>query len=140
MRFILLQIYGTGETCPGNPEFSREHNLKLLSKSLWERAIYSPPRSPKPRTLTNHIGVSDTGGAKSVDRIRVSSIGSLRWSGYVTPCPCPILLIGRNVIQLCAVIFSNACLVPPLELGRFHYFARPYSFLDMGLDIQARLG
>jgi len=39
-------------------------------------------------------------------------------SGYVTPC---IVLIGRSVIQLRAVIFSNACLVPPLELGHLHY-------------------
>ena len=60
------------------------------------------------------------------DRIRhksnlsVSCAGSLAYggSGYVTPC---ILLIGRSVIQLRAVIFSNACLVPPLELGHFHY-------------------
>ena len=42
----------------------------------------------------------------------------LRWSGYVTPY---ILLIGHSVIQLRAVIFSNACLVPPLQLGHFHY-------------------
>ena len=26
---------------PGNPEFSRENNLNLLSESLWEWAIYS---------------------------------------------------------------------------------------------------
>ena len=35
-------------------------------------------------------------------------------------------------------ILSNACLVPPLELGHVHY-ARPYSFLDVGLDFQASL-
>ena len=31
-----------------------------------------------------------------------------------------IVVIGRSVIQLRAVRFSNACLVPPLELGDFH--------------------
>ena len=39
-----------------------------------------------------------------------------------------ILLIGRSVIQLRAVIFSNPCLVPPLELG--HFFNT--RFLDVG--------
>ena len=33
---------------PRNTEFSREHNLNLLSESLWERAIYSLPNSPGP--------------------------------------------------------------------------------------------
>ena len=32
-----------------------------------------------------------------------------------------ILLIGSGIIQLRAVIFSNACLVSSLELGHFHY-------------------
>ena len=31
-----------------------------------------------------------------------------------------LVVIGRSVIQLRAVRFSNACLVPPLELGDFH--------------------
>ena len=61
------------------------------------------PRFPRPRTLTNHIGVSEIGGAKSV---------AVLPSGY----PTPILLIGRSVIQLCAVIFSHACLVPLLKV------------------------
>ena len=31
-----------------------------------------------------------------------------------------LVVIGRSVIQLRAVRFSNACLVPPLELADFH--------------------
>ena len=31
-----------------------------------------------------------------------------------------VVVIGRSVIQLRAVRFSNACLVPPLELADFH--------------------
>ena len=77
------------------------------------------PRFPWPRTLTNHIGVSDIGGLKALlfyrpDTARVLLVSS---AGLNT-C---ILLIGRSVIQLRAGIFSNACLVPPLELGNFHY-------------------
>ena len=31
-----------------------------------------------------------------------------------------LVVIGRSVIQLRAIRFSNACLVPPLELADFH--------------------
>ena len=31
-----------------------------------------------------------------------------------------LVVIGRSAIQLRAVRFSNACLVPPLELADFH--------------------
>ena len=79
------------------------------------------PRFPWPRTWTNHISVSDIGGAKSVAVLPTgygkSLIYLIYWSGYVTLC---ILQIGRSVIQLRAGIFSNTCLVPPLELGHFH--------------------
>ena len=47
-----------------------------------------------------------------------------------------IIQIGRSVIQLRALIFSNARLVLPLELGHFHY-SLPDSFPDVGLDFQA---
>ena len=93
-------------------------------------------RFPFPRTLTNHIDVSNIGGPKVLfyRRMQVLSIGQLHWSGYVNAC---IHLIGRSVIQLRAVIFSNACLLPPL-VGPFSLLvASPYSFLDVGLDFQA---
>ena len=94
------------------------------------------PRFPWPRTLTNHIGVSDIGGPKALlfyrpDTARVLSIGQLRWSGYVTPC---ILLIGHSIILLRAVI-SKCILGAAPRVGPFSLLvARPYSFLDVGLD------
>ena len=77
-----------------------------------------PPQCPFPSTLTNNIILSDVGGPIVLlfyrsDTVRVLSIGQLRWSGYVTPC---VLLFGRSVIQLHAVIFSNTFLGPPLKL------------------------
>ena len=44
-RFLLLMAT---VTYPWNAEFLREHNLNLLSESLWERAIHSLPDSPGP--------------------------------------------------------------------------------------------
>ena len=44
---------------PGNPEFSREHNLNSGYNII-------TPRCPSPRSLTNHSAVSDIGGANSI--------------------------------------------------------------------------
>ena len=51
--------------------------------------------------------------------LSVSSAGSLAYGALDTVSPC-ILLIGHSVFQLRAVIFLNACLVPPLVVGHFH--------------------
>ena len=45
---LLLEPQSATEKYPGNPEFSREHNLNLLSESISEGAIYSLPDSPGP--------------------------------------------------------------------------------------------
>ena len=94
--------------------------MYLLSESLWERAMDSLPRFPWIRTLTNRIGVSDIGGAKKcccfTDRIRQESYLLVHSAGLDTSPPCT-LLIGRSVIQLRPVIFSNARLAPHLRVG-----------------------
>ena len=73
------------------------------------------------------------------DRIRQESNLSVSSTGTVAKClglwiQCTvtpwIVAIGRSAIQLRAVRFSNACLVPPLELGDFYY-----SMPDLNLSI-----
>ena len=106
---------------------------RVLARALFEFAQQVtlgtsnlfPPQCPCPSTLTNHIGVSDTGGPKALLFYRSYTASHIYWSAPLVwighplgPC---ILLIGRSVVQSCAVIFSNARLVPPLKFGHFHY-------------------
>ena len=46
--FVCRVVVILAELYPGNPEISREHNINLLSKSLWERPTYSLPDAPLP--------------------------------------------------------------------------------------------
>ena len=71
------------------------------------------------------------------DKASLLSIGYLHWSGSVTPC---ILLIGCSVIQCVLSIDIFKCMLGAApRVGPFSLLvARPYSFLDVGLDFQAK--
>ena len=51
---------------PGNPEFCARADFEFVQRVTLGTSNMLAPRFPWPGTLTNHVGVSDKGGAKSV--------------------------------------------------------------------------
>ena len=98
---------------PWKPKFLKRTQFEFAQWVTPGTSNILTPRFACSRTLTYYIGVSDISGLKSYpESYLLFSSAGLDTSR---------LLIGHSVIQLRAVIFSTACLVPPLELGHFRY-------------------
>ena len=101
---------------------------------------YTHSAMRKPRTLTNHIGVSDIGGTKALLFYRSYTASLINWLAPLVWIRHPLYSSDWSWCYPIACVYIFKCMlgsaprVGPLIL----LVVRPYSFLDVGLVFQAK--